>query len=117
MVLAAAVGPELLTLAYRPEYAAHQGTFMVLVFGTGLGFVAWFFDSALTAARRYRVQVAVSLAMLATMVVASAVAVPRYGMAGAAIALAAAMLVQLLLKAAAALDVLRVRRPVVAPHE
>jgi O-antigen/teichoic acid export membrane protein len=112
VVVAAAFGPQLLTLLYRPEYAAHQGTFLVLAAGTGLGFVAWFFDSALTAARRYRVQMAISLAMLATMVVATAVAVPRYGMAGAAAALAAAMLVQLVLKAGAAVVGLRPLRQV-----
>lgn len=89
-------GPFLLEKLFRPEYRDHVDVFIwlmiagtVLFAGGGLGFI-------MTAARVLLPQIPLLAANCATAAVASALWVPKYGLRGAAAAVLAASLVQLI---------------------
>jgi O-antigen/teichoic acid export membrane protein len=89
-------GPFLLGKLFRPEYRDHVDVFIwlmiagtVLFAGGGLGFI-------MTAARVLVPQIPLLAANCATAALASAVWVPKYGLKGAAAAVLAAALVQMI---------------------
>jgi O-antigen/teichoic acid export membrane protein len=77
-------GRPLLAFLYSEEYAAAAGVLPVVMTAAAVGYVASALGHALTAARRFSVQVPLLLAVLATTAGACTVLVPRYGLAGAA---------------------------------
>ncbi len=95
-VLAAAFfGPFLLTKLFRPEYRDHVDLFVwLMIAGTAL-FAATGLGPIMTAARVLVPQIPLLVANCSTVALASAFWVPRYGLPGAAAAVLAASLVQL----------------------
>ena len=87
-------GRPILTLLYRPEYAAYERVFLWIGIATGLGYAASFLGYGMTAARYFRAQVPVFFATMLTTAAACAVLVPRYDLIGAALAMTAASVVQ-----------------------
>jgi O-antigen/teichoic acid export membrane protein len=76
------------------EYAHHTDLLLWILGGGGIAYVAWFLGFGMTAARKFRQQVPVMVASIATTATVCAVAVPARGATGAAIAMAAGMAVQ-----------------------
>jgi O-antigen/teichoic acid export membrane protein len=89
------VGERVVSLLYTREYANDTVTLVILAIGAGVTFAASFAGFAMTAARRFRAQVPVFVAVVATSVVASLVLIPADGIRGAAVALLASAAVQL----------------------
>lgn len=92
---AALLGKMVLTLAYRPEYAAYSGL-LVGVMGAAIpGYVAAALGYAVTAARAFDAQVPMFCVVAASCGYASWLLVPRLGLAGAAVAMAVAAAAQI----------------------
>lgn len=92
--LAMALGRPMLALLFGPAYAAREDTFVVLM---GLGSFAYcgsVLGYAMTATRRFVVQLPLFLAVVAGEALAAALLVPRHGLLGAAFAWGAALLAQ-----------------------
>lgn len=80
-------GNRFLTLIYTPEYARQGNLFAVLALTAGLNAIACFLVYALTAARRFRVQLPITLLCMLSTILSSLVLVPRFHLVGAAWAL------------------------------
>jgi len=87
---AAVVGPRFLSLVYTEEYAGYHATFVVIVVAAALGMMNEVLYFALVAARKLRVQLGVQCLGLAVTALAGAALIPRFGVGGAAFALALA---------------------------
>ncbi|MFA6003553.1 MAG: lipopolysaccharide biosynthesis protein [Elusimicrobiota bacterium] len=87
-------GKEILTLIYKPEYAERVGAFIWIMIAAGIGYVAMFFGCGLTAAQKFFIQPIVLASASAVLAGACAVFIPRYGITGAAMAMAAGALAQ-----------------------
>lgn len=109
LLVAAAWGREILTVLYRPAYAAHADALALLMLAAGIGYVATVLGHAMTAARLFRVQIPLFAAVALTSLAACAVLVPTRGVVGAAEAAVVAAVVNLL--GAAAVNLYALRRP------
>jgi O-antigen/teichoic acid export membrane protein len=98
VLLVALAGRNLLRNLYTPECSVHVNVCVVLTAGSGFGFITWFLDGALTAARLYVWQALITTAMLLTVAAGCCLAVPRLGLMGAAIAWSVALFVQMVFK-------------------
>jgi O-antigen/teichoic acid export membrane protein len=74
----------LLSVLYAPEYAERNDLFVWLMVGAGLTYVSIFLGWGMTAARRLRIQLPLFALIVAAMLVAGCILVPRYGLSGAA---------------------------------
>jgi len=95
VVLTFAFGRGALRLLYGPEYAAHLGLMLILVAGSGIFSVASFLGYGMSAARRFREQLPVTAVTVATCATAAFLMTPRWGLSGAAIAIALSGLSQI----------------------
>jgi len=109
LLLSLVVGRQVLTLLYRPEYAAHLDVFIWIIAAAGIGYLSSVFGYAMTAARQFTIQVPIYAFSIAIVTVACALLVPDHGLLGAAWATFLMFAVQLPLKAAAVLYALRKR--------
>lgn len=92
---AALLGEVVLTLAYRPEYAAYNGL-LIGVMGAAIpAYVAASMGYAVTAARAFDAQVPMFCFVAAICGATSWLLVPRMGLAGAAVAMAVAAAAQI----------------------
>jgi O-antigen/teichoic acid export membrane protein len=82
--IAWAVGPALLALVYGPAYADQGAVLALSVAAVGFGAIVCFLDHALYAARRFRVQLPVNLAIAAVTVAVAFWSTRRFGLVGAA---------------------------------
>ncbi|HEY5176162.1 MAG TPA: hypothetical protein VII95_11425 [Terriglobales bacterium] len=87
MVLASVFGRTVLRLLYGPEYAAHLGLLLILVATSGVTAVASFLGCGMSAARRFREQLPVTAVTVTTCATAAYLLTPRWGLAGAAVAI------------------------------
>jgi O-antigen/teichoic acid export membrane protein len=97
LAIAHAFSLRLLTLIYGGEYAAHYRLFLVLILATAIYCVASMFTSAVTSARRFRIQVPLYALVVGSNALACARWVPTAGLAGGAAAMVVAALVHLVL--------------------
>ncbi len=95
-----AFGKPLLSTFYSPEYAAHSRVFTLLMAATAIHCVAAVFTSGITSARCFRIQVPLYGAMAAANALACAFWIPRFGLAGGAMAVTVSFGLQFLLGAA-----------------
>ena len=88
LALAAAylAGQRILELLYGPEFAAQPATFVIVVLGGSIGYVASFLGYGMTAARWFRVQAPLFAGLAALNVLACSLLVPRFASRGAALA-------------------------------
>lgn len=93
--IAAAFGRSLLTLLFRPEYAAHNDLLILLMVGGTVAYLAWFAGFGISAAREFRSQIPLLAAVCLAAWAASAWLVPSQGAHGAAMVMAISMSVQL----------------------
>ena len=91
------IGRPFLTLLYQPEYAAYTDVLILLAIAAAIGCVQAFLSYGLGAARYYRIQVPIFLAVCLAITGASALWIPNYGLHGAAYALIVGAGVRLLL--------------------
>ncbi|MGA7684386.1 MAG: lipopolysaccharide biosynthesis protein [Terriglobales bacterium] len=87
LLLVSAGGNWLLSVLYTPEYARQGSLFQLLALTAGLNAIGCFLFYALSAARQFKVQLAISLASLLTTFVCSTLWVPRWRLIGAALAM------------------------------
>jgi len=92
---AALLGQWVLTLAYRPEYAAYSGLLVGVMAAAVPGYMAVVLGYAVTAARAFDAQVPLFCFVAAACGCVSWLLVPRFGLAGAAMAMAVAALAQI----------------------
>jgi O-antigen/teichoic acid export membrane protein len=93
------LGREVLTLLFAPEYASYQAALVTLMIGGAFGFLASFLGYAMTALRAFRVQVPLFVGTCAVTAIWACIDVPRSGVLGAARAMIASTLVQLIASA------------------
>jgi O-antigen/teichoic acid export membrane protein len=87
-------GRPLLSILYAPEYAERNDIFVWLMVGAGLTYVSIFLGWGMTAARRLRIQLPLFVLIVAAMLAAGCVLVPRFGLTGAAATVVVGALVQ-----------------------
>jgi len=87
VVLTLAFGRGALRLIYGTEYADHLGLMLILVAGSGIFAIASFLGYGMSAARRFREQLPVTLVTVATCAMAAFLLTPRWGLPGAGIAI------------------------------
>jgi O-antigen/teichoic acid export membrane protein len=94
VVFGVVLGRWFLATVFGPEYAAEASALVWLTVATALSLIAALFNHVVLASRRYNVQVWVQALVAVAITVTSAILVPRFGISGAAISLAVAMLLQ-----------------------
>ncbi len=99
IAIAVVAGDHVISLVYRSQYAGNKGMLVVLMVSGGIGFVASFLGFGATAARRFRPQLPLLACVALTVLAMSAWLVPGRGGMGAAWALLAGSVVQLVLSA------------------
>lgn len=97
VVLALVGGKPLLSLLYTPEYAAYSSEFAWIMVAAMLWYAAGMAGTAITAARRFHVQMPVYVVSALITGLSSWFMVPRLGVEGAALALTSGMGGRLLL--------------------
>lgn len=95
VAIAVVAGPAVLKVLYGPEYAGYGDVLVLAMAAGGVGYVASFLGYGMTAARYFRVQAPLFLAVAASVVLASALLIPPYHLRGAAWAMLVGMAVQL----------------------
>jgi O-antigen/teichoic acid export membrane protein len=94
-VLVAVVGGrQLLTLLYRPEYAEQTNLFIWLMVIAGVGYISSFLGYGMTAARYFRVQIPLFMAVTSISAIGCLWLLPKLGLQGVAIALLIAAIIQ-----------------------
>ena len=96
ILVALLAGRPLLMLLYRPEYADRAQVLVWLMTAACVSYLASFLGYAMTAARYFKVQLPLFMLVTATTCVGSLLLIPRFALTGAALALAAGSLVQLI---------------------
>jgi O-antigen/teichoic acid export membrane protein len=89
------LGPFVITLVYRPEYARQASLLTVAMAAAGAGFVASLLGYAITAARRFREQMPLQAACLAATLLSAYLLIPRMGLIGAAVSAGIGSIVQI----------------------
>lgn len=95
IVAALLIGRPTLRLIYGPVYAAHLNLLLMLIGISGVTAVASFMGYGMSAARRFRQQLPVTLISVATCAVAAYTLTPLWGLMGAAGAILLAVLAQI----------------------
>jgi O-antigen/teichoic acid export membrane protein len=100
-------GREILLLIYGDPTYAQESLFVAVTVATTISFLASFLGYSMTAARYFRAQMPLFMAVTGSMALACFWLVPSYGLFGAAVALLIAALVQFGLSMAVIVYVLR----------
>lgn len=95
VAIALIAGRDLLRWLYTAQYADHADLLIWLAATAGVEFISSFFGHAMTAARRFRVQVPLFALATTMTLIASALLIPGRGLSGAVIALLLGALVKL----------------------
>ncbi len=109
VIVVALAGRPILLLLYRPEYAAHLTTFLLLAIAAALSYVASILGYTMNAARYFRAQVPVFIFTTAATTVACAILVPLQQLPGAAMAVGFATFCQAGVSAAVIVHALKNR--------
>ncbi|HEY9640574.1 MAG TPA: oligosaccharide flippase family protein [Coleofasciculaceae cyanobacterium] len=94
ILVALIAGREILTFAYRSDYAEYKDLFVWLMGSAAISFVSSFLGNAMTAARYFRIQIPLLLLVTTTSALISLWLIPIKGLQGAVIALIFSALVQ-----------------------
>ncbi len=98
VLLVLLAGKEILTLIYTSEFGQHAQVLTWIMIGSGIRFAGGFLGYGITAARYFRIQVPLNIIGLIAVITGSFLLVPRYGLLGAAWAVAGAFLSDVILK-------------------
>jgi len=105
--LAGLLGRPFLSLIYRAQYAEFADVFLWLTVAMALGFLVFFLDLAISAARFFTIQAPINVAVLAVCLCGSALLIPRHGLLGAAWTQCLVLLPAVILKGLAVLHACR----------
>jgi O-antigen/teichoic acid export membrane protein len=86
VITATVMGEPFLRVAFGPEYADQKSLLIVLMVAAMVQYSAVFLGTAVNALRMFAVQAPVNLATLVAVVLAASLAVPQWGLIGAAVA-------------------------------
>ena len=92
-------GRELLILIFCHEYAEHTDILVMLMIAAAFSYMNFFLGSCMTAARYFRIQLPLFLAINAAVIFFCFIFIQRYGLWGAAFAVTLTQLVQMVLSA------------------
>ena len=95
VLVAATLGPFVLALVYRPDFASNGGLLVAIMGVAALGYIGIALGYALTAARAFDAQVLLLFLVAASCGAASWLLVPRFDLRGAVMALAIAACLQI----------------------
>ena len=95
MAFAFAFGGMVLKLVYGAVYASHLDLLLMLIGISGVTAVASFLGYGMSAARRFREQLPVTIASVVTCAVSAYALTPRWGLMGAAVAILLSVIVQI----------------------
>ncbi len=87
MIVSKIAGREILTILFRPEYAEQADLLPWIMAAGGMGYMAQFLGIGMTAARNYKPQIALLVAVSMSLAVASYLLVARQGLLGAIFAM------------------------------
>lgn len=107
LILVLVAGREIMTLIYRPEYAARVDVLFWLMLAAGVSFVASFLGYGMTALRHFKVQIPLFILVSGATALSCYQLIPTSGLKGAAQALLVAGFVQLGLTALVVWNVLK----------
>jgi O-antigen/teichoic acid export membrane protein len=96
VLVAVVAGRPLLGLLYGPAYAERTDVLILTMIAAGIGYIASFSGYAVTAARYFRAQLPLFVAVVAVTALGCWWLVPAWGLRGAAVALAISALTQLI---------------------
>lgn len=96
VIVALLFGKLVLQLAYKPEYAQYSYIFVLVMVAAFIWYIAHVLWCGMTAARYFKGQTPIFIAMVLASTTSSFILVPRYGLTGAALALIIGMFVRLL---------------------
>jgi O-antigen/teichoic acid export membrane protein len=94
MIVSKIAGREILTILFRPEYAEKADLLPWIMAAGGMGYMAQFLGIGMTAARNYKPQIALLIAVSASLLLASYLLVARQGLLGAIFAMSIGSFVQ-----------------------
>lgn len=94
-------GRVILALLYTPDYVEYAGVFNVIMISAGIGYMASFLGYGLTAARFFKIQPVIFSIVTMVSLISCLILIPTYGFEGAAYALVATSLVQLMVSSLA----------------
>lgn len=115
-VVAAVAGRWILSLLYRPEYADYTAVFAWLMVAAGLSYAASLLGYSMSAARYFRVQPPLFVAVSVATLVSCALLIPAYQLVGAALAMLVATVVQLAGSSIVLVHAARAIAPAMAPE-
>jgi O-antigen/teichoic acid export membrane protein len=95
VVVAAAIGAPILRILYRPEYAQHASLLTEVMAAAIPAYVAGILGYVITSVRAFDAQAPLLCAVVAACGITAWLAIPKFGLAGAPMALAAAACVQI----------------------
>lgn len=95
VLMASLVGRSVLHLIYGPEYTPYLGLLLIMAVTSGVTAVVSFLGYGMTAARRFRAQLPVSLVSATTCAIGAYLLTPRFGLPGAAVAILLSGVVQI----------------------
>lgn len=99
LIFAIFTGETFLRIAFGQQYASENGVFLVLVMGTGIGFLNWGLNSGMQAMRTFRSLLMIQLVVFCLTLFTSFAVIPGHGILGAAWVVAAAAFLQVVFKA------------------
>ena len=102
LLVAVLAGPGLLSLIYNSTYTTYGTEFVVIMLAGAISYIASFFGYAITAARYFKAQMPLFMAVAAVSLAGAYLMVPEYGLLGASWALVASATTQLIGSAAVA---------------
>ncbi|WP_414586018.1 oligosaccharide flippase family protein [Scytonema sp. PCC 10023] len=94
VLIALVAGRQILTLLYQPEYAEQINLFVWLMVAAAIGYISSFLGYGMTAARYFRIQMPLFVAVVSISAIACLWLLPKQGLLGAGIALMIAAIVQ-----------------------
>jgi O-antigen/teichoic acid export membrane protein len=92
--VALVAGRQILTLAYKPEYAEYANLFVWLMAAAGIGYISTFLGYGITAAQYFRIQIPLFTTVTAISFIICLWLLPKLGLLGAAFALLISTIVQ-----------------------
>lgn len=100
ILISACAGSRILTLLYTDEYAGMARVLTILCAGSALTYIASFLGYGMTALRRFRIQVPISVSVVLITLLGCYFLTERYGLMGTAVGILIGNLAQLLMSAA-----------------
>jgi O-antigen/teichoic acid export membrane protein len=94
VLIAMMFGEKIIKVIYANEYAAYNKVLVLLLVAGGVGYIASMLGYGLTATRYFKVQVPITIAVTLTLLFASILLIPKFGIVGSALSVLCGTLTQ-----------------------